>query len=59
MIVFVNVGKLACTVAFNLVYIYAIELYPTVVRSIAATSCTTLTSIGAIVAPFLAQLVSI
>ena len=58
-IVFVNLGKIACTLAFNLLYLYVVELYPTIIRSVASSTGNFCARLASILAPFIAQLVRI
>ena len=48
---------MSCTLAFNLLYVYMVELYPTVIRSTAASAGSFVARLGSILAPFIAQLV--
>ena len=56
-ITLVSLGKMTCTLAFNLLYVYVVELYPTVIRSIASCAGNFIARLGSILAPFIAQLV--
>ncbi|KAJ8383085.1 hypothetical protein SKAU_G00038630 [Synaphobranchus kaupii] len=47
------VGKLGVTVAYTVLYIMAMELYPTVVRGMGVGICSTSSKIGSITSPFL------
>jgi OCT family organic cation transporter-like MFS transporter 4/5 len=49
------VGKLGCTAAFGVIYVFSIELFPTVVRNagLGASSCCA--RIGGILAPYIAD----
>ncbi|KAJ8383089.1 hypothetical protein SKAU_G00038670 [Synaphobranchus kaupii] len=49
----VMVGKLGVTVAYSVLYIMAMELYPTVVRGMGVGICSTSSKIGSITSPFL------
>ncbi|XP_007905057.1 solute carrier family 22 member 4 isoform X2 [Callorhinchus milii] len=50
------VGKCAITTAFNIVYIYSMELYPTVVRNMGVGACIMASRVGAIFSPYLTYL---
>lgn len=47
------------SVAFPCVYIYAAELFPTVVRNIGVGSASTIARVGSMMAPFVATLNSV
>ncbi|KAG5844987.1 hypothetical protein ANANG_G00133990 [Anguilla anguilla] len=48
------VGKLGVTAAFSVLYISAMELYPTVVRGMGVGVCSMTSKIGSVLSPFLA-----
>lgn len=52
-------GKGCITASFALVYFYTAEIYPTVMRSVGVGTCSTMARIGAMIAPFVAEFVSI
>lgn len=53
------IGKLGITSAFGVVYLYSCELFPTVLRNSAMGMFSTCGRIGAVLAPYIADLVNI
>ncbi|XP_037793895.1 organic cation transporter protein-like [Penaeus monodon] len=49
-------GRLAITVAFQIVYLYASEIFPTEVRVRGLGTCTMLGTVGAMLAPFILEI---
>ena len=50
-----QVGKFMITASFAMVYQYATEMFPTVVRNAGIGSCSTFSRIGSIIAPFIGR----
>ncbi|NWI30581.1 S22A3 protein, partial [Sula dactylatra] len=48
-----TLGRLAITMAFEIVYLVNIELYPTTLRNFGVSLCSSLCDLGGIIAPFL------
>lgn len=57
-IVFAIAGKFFVTSTFTLCYVFASEVYPTVLRQTGLASCTICARFGGILAPFVKELVS-
>ena len=51
-------GKFGVSGGYALIYIMSAELFPTVIRQSALGSCAILENLGAIIAPYIADLVS-
>ncbi|XP_068600506.1 organic cation/carnitine transporter 2-like [Brachionichthys hirsutus] len=49
-------GKFVITVASGLIYLYAVELYPTVIRNTGTGTCSTVARIGSCIVPFVLNL---
>ncbi|XP_029655305.1 organic cation transporter protein-like [Octopus sinensis] len=58
-LLFAMIGKLGITSAFGAVYLFGCELFPTVLRNSAMGLFSTCGRIGAVVAPYIAELVSL
>ena len=53
------VGKLGAAAAFAVIYVFSAELYPTIVRNAGMGASSCCARIGGMVAPYIADLVSI
>ena len=51
-------GKCAATAAFSIIYVFSAELFPTVVRNVAMGTSSCFARLGAMLSPFIADLVS-
>ena len=51
------IGKFFITSSYGLIYVYAAEIYPTVVRQTGVGSCSVAARVGSIIAPFVKDLV--
>ncbi|XP_073335964.1 organic cation/carnitine transporter 2-like [Pagrus major] len=49
-------GKFGFTVSSSMIFVYTIEIYPTVIRSTATGTCATISRVGSCIAPFLFEL---
>lgn len=56
---FAMIGKLGAAAGFSMVYQYSGELFPTVVRNAGMGSSSCMARIGGMIAPYIADLVSI
>jgi OCT family organic cation transporter-like MFS transporter 4/5 len=52
------IGKFCITSSYGLIYVYAAEIYPTVVRQAGVGSCSIAARVGSIIAPYVKELVS-
>lgn len=52
----VMLGKFGITAAFSMLYVYNVELYPTVVRNMAVGATSTASRLGSIIAPYFVYL---
>ncbi|NXL91289.1 S22A4 protein, partial [Alectura lathami] len=52
----VTLGKFGITSAFSMLYVYNVELYPTVVRNMAVGAMSTASRLGSIIAPYFVYL---
>uniref|UniRef100_H3AD00 Major facilitator superfamily (MFS) profile domain-containing protein n=1 Tax=Latimeria chalumnae TaxID=7897 RepID=H3AD00_LATCH len=55
-ITLVMLGKFGITAAASMVYVYAAELFPTVVRTMGVGTCNTISRVGSIISPYFAYL---
>ena len=53
------VGKLGVAAAFGVIYVFSAELYPTIVRNAGMGASSCCARIGGMVAPYIADLVSL
>ncbi|XP_055488020.1 organic cation/carnitine transporter 2-like isoform X2 [Leucoraja erinacea] len=54
----VMAGKSGATAAFTIIYIYSLELYPTVVRNMGVGVCSMTSRIGTVISPYFAYMVA-
>lgn len=52
----VMLGKFGITAAFSMLYVYNVELYPTLVRNMAVGATSTASRLGSIIAPYFVYL---
>lgn len=52
----VMLGKFGITSAFSMLYVYNVELYPTLVRNMAVGATSTASRLGSIIAPYFVYL---
>ena len=50
-----KVGRFAITGSFSMVFVYAVEIFPTVVRNFGLGSSSTCARIGSIIAPYIGR----
>ncbi|XP_033123176.1 synaptic vesicle 2-related protein-like [Anneissia japonica] len=55
MVIFLFCARGSVSAIFNVVFIYTPEVYPTTIRGLALGTCSTVARVGAIVTPFIAQ----
>merc|ERR1739848_935642 len=53
--VLAQVGRFAITGSFSMVFVYAVEIFPTVVRNFGLGSSSTCARIGSIIAPYIGR----
>ncbi|XP_078253214.1 organic cation/carnitine transporter 2-like isoform X2 [Rhinoraja longicauda] len=54
----VMAGKSGVTAAFTIIYIYSLELYPTVVRNMGVGACSMTSRIGTVISPYFVYMVA-
>ena len=52
------IGKLGISAAFGSIFVYSAEIYPTQIRSFCVGICLVFARVGAVLAPFISELVS-
>lgn len=57
-LVFALMGKFAIAAAFSIIYIHTSEMYPTSLRTVSLSVCSSVARFGMILAPYIAHLVS-
>ena len=57
-VVLANIGKFGISAAFAVIYVWSAELFPTMVRNSGVGSSSMMARVGAMVSPYIADLVS-
>ena len=52
---FAQIGKFAITCSFAIIYVYAAEMFPTVVRNVGIGSSSMFARVGSMLAPFIGR----
>ena len=50
-----QIGRFAITGSFSMVFLYAVEIFPTVVRTVGLGSSSTCARVGAVIAPYIGR----
>jgi hypothetical protein len=51
-----QIGRFAITGSFSMVFIYAVEVFPTVIRNVGLGSASVFARVGGILAPYIGQI---